>query len=78
MARLLIQSLATGMFLAPDDLGQPDWVMSLRDAAGGVCSDVERVHQLIDDWCDFDDQPVCIDLDCLGTSNDSQVSLGPK
>lgn len=76
MARLLIQSLSTRRFLAPDDLGQPDWVVSLRDAASGVCSEVERIHQLIDDWCDFEDQPVCIDLDCLGTLADCQVSLG--
>ena len=32
--------------------------------------DLETAHQLAQDNCDFDDRPVFIDLDRLGTSND--------
>lgn len=68
--RLIIQSRSTGRFLVPDDLGQPNWVESLLDAGGGVVFDPEIAMQLIDDHCDFEDQPVVIDLDRLGTVND--------
>lgn len=71
MPRLLIQSLATGRFLAPDlSGGEPVWVASLREAGGGVVADVDTAHQLVVDHCDFDDQPILIDLDRLGTVND--------
>ena len=71
MARLLIQSKATGRFLCPAlDGGEPVWVVSLREAGGGVLSDFEAVYQLVEDNCDFDDQPILIDLDRLGTEND--------
>ena len=69
--RLLIQSLATGRFLAPSiEDGQPEWVASLREAGGGVVADIETAQQLVQDNCDFDDQPILIDLDRLGTAND--------
>lgn len=69
--RLLIQSLATGRFLCPSiEDGQPVWVASLREAGGGVVRDVESAHQLVQDNCEFDDQPVMVDLDRLGTIND--------
>ena len=69
--RLLVQSKTTGRFLCPSkEDGQPEWVSSLREAGGGVVDDIERAHQLVTDWCDFDDQPVLIDLDRLGTLND--------
>lgn len=69
--RFLVQSLATGRFLAPAlDDGQPGWVGSLREAGGGVVTDMEAAQQLIEDCCDFDDRPVVIDLDRLGTAND--------
>lgn len=71
MPRLLIQSLTTGKFLCPcPEGGEPIWVSSLRDAGGGVFSDMEDAHQLVIDNADFDDQPVVIDLDRLGTIND--------
>lgn len=69
--RLLIQSLATHRFLCPSlDGGEPVWVSSLREAGGGVVSDVETAHQLVQDNCEFEDQPILIDLDRLGTAND--------
>jgi hypothetical protein len=69
--RLLVQSLATGRFLVPSlEDGQPVWVVSLREAGGGVVDDPEAAQQLIQDWCDFDDKPIAIDLDRLGTAND--------
>lgn len=74
MARLLIQSKATGRFLCPAlDGGEPVWVVSLREAGGGVLSDIEAVHQLVEDNCEFEDQPILIDLDRLGTENDYPV-----
>ena len=69
--RLLIQSQSTGRFLAPSLTdGQPEWVSSLKEAGGGVLSDLESAHQLMQDWCDFEDLPQLIDLDRLGTAND--------
>lgn len=71
MARLVVQSLSTGRFLCPSlDDGQPVWVASLREAGGGVVFDIDSAQQLVSEWCDFDDQPVLIDLDRLGTAND--------
>lgn len=69
--RLLIQSKTTGHFLVPSlDDGQPEWVASLKEAGGGVVSDVESVHQLVHDWCEPEDYPQVIDLDRLGTASD--------
>lgn len=75
MPRYLIQSTATGRFLCPAlDGGEPVWVKSLREAGGGVVTDLDSIHQLIEDNCDFDDLPVVIDLDRLGTENDYPIS----
>lgn len=69
--RLLIQSLATGRFLAPSlQDGQPEWVASLREAGGGVVRDHESAVQLVQDNTDADDEAIVIDLDRLGTVND--------
>jgi hypothetical protein len=69
--RLLIQSLTTGRFLCPSlDGGEPQWVPSLRQAGGGVISDLETAKQLFEDCCDFDDGAVVVDLDRLGTASD--------
>ena len=69
--RLLIQSQSSGRFLAPSlDDGQPEWVSSLKEAGGGVVFDLEAAHQLMQDWCDLEDNPQLIDLDRLGTAND--------
>jgi hypothetical protein len=71
MPRLLIQSKTTGRFLCPSESdGQPGWVSSLKEAGGGVLADMESAFQLVQDHCDFDDQPQVIDLDRLGTLND--------
>lgn len=75
--RLLIQSASTGRFLCPSlDGGEPVWVPSLREAGGGVMGDVEEAHQLVADHCDFEDRPVLIDLDRLGTLNDYPIFEG--
>lgn len=77
MARLLIQSLQTGRFLVPSANGdEPMWVGSLREAGGGVISDMETAAQLFADHCDMDDQAIAIDLDRLGTANDYEVTNG--
>ncbi len=69
--RLIVQSLATGRFLAPSLTdGQPEWVRSLAQAGGGVVEDAERAVQLIHDWADLDDQASIVDLDVLGTTED--------
>ena len=69
--RLIVQSLVTGRFLCPSlDDGQPQWVVSLREAGGGVVTDPEAAQQLLEDCCDFDDKPAVVDLDRLGTVND--------
>lgn len=64
MARYVIQSAFTGQFLAPSmEDGQPEWVMSLRDAA--VVSDLESCAQLIEDHTEAWNRPQVVDLDCL-------------
>jgi len=71
MARFLVQSLASGLFLCPSlEDGTPMWVASLREAGGGVVPDAETAHQLVQDWCEPEDLPSLIDLDRLGTAND--------
>lgn len=71
MARLLIQSRATGRFLAPDPVdNQPVWVIGLRQAGGGVTDDQERIAQLMLDWTEPEDLAQVVDLDRLGTAND--------
>lgn len=71
MPRFLIQSTATGKFLCPDlQGGEPVWVASLREAGGGCVGDMEMIHQLVQDHCDFEDLPCVVDLDRLGTVND--------
>jgi len=69
--RLIVQSLITGRFLCPDmDGGEPVWVRCLREAGGGVVSDIEQAAQLLIDNTDSDDRAIVIDLDRLGTVND--------
>lgn len=76
MPRYLIQSLASGAFLAPNlNDGMPEWVTSLRQAGGGVVADVESAHQLVLDHCEPEDRPILIDLDRLGTVNDYTEDL---
>lgn len=70
MPRLLIQSRATGRFLAPNpEDGQPHWVLGLRAAALGIMDDMDRMAQLIEDHTEFEDLPQVIDLDRLGTAD---------
>lgn len=69
--RLLIQSSVTGRFLAPAlDGGQPEWVVSLKEAGGGVVADMETAIELVGEYADLEDRPQIVDLDRLGTAND--------
>jgi len=73
--RLLVQSLATGRFLVPSlDDGMPEWVVSLRDAGGGVVADEDSAIQLVEDHCEPDDRPIVLDLDRLGTFDDYEAA----
>lgn len=75
MPRYLIQSKTSGKFLIPSmEGGEPEWTLSLREAGGGVVSDLDSVNQLVEDHCEFDDMPTLIDLDRLGMANDYQKS----
>lgn len=72
--RLVIQSANTGKFLCPSlDDGAPVWVVGLREAGGGVVSDVEALLEWVAEYCEVDDVPVLVDLDRLGTANDYPV-----
>jgi hypothetical protein len=72
--RYIIQSQITGRFLAPSITGgEPVWVRSLREAGGGVLTDIEQIAQLVIDNTDPDDRAVIIDLDRLGTANDYPI-----
>lgn len=64
MARYLIQSGSRWQFLHSSPVnGDVTWTPSLRTAMEfGVIDDLEQVHQLIEDHCDFGDSLV-IDLD---------------
>jgi hypothetical protein len=77
MARFLIQSRASGKFLAGLDGDAPIWVADLREAGGGVLDDMDAVTALVVDHCDFDEFPFVIDLDRLGTFNDYPVFVSP-
>ena len=70
MARYIIQSLETGRFLAPSSSGMPEWVVSLREAGGGVFRDADDAFQLVRDNCEPFDRPILIDLDRIGTAED--------
>jgi len=63
--RLIVQSLETGRFLAPDELGQPEWVVSLALASGGITDDPERAFQLAQDWAEVGESVAIVDLDSL-------------
>ena len=61
--------------MCPDlDGGEPLWVKSLREAGGGVLADLDAAYQILFDNCDLEDQPVIVDLDKLGTSDDYPVA----
>ena len=46
------------------------WVSLLQQAGGGVTDDMERIAQLVGDYCEPEDFPQVVDLDRLGTAND--------
>ena len=71
MARYVIQSASTGRFLTADpEGGEPLWVSLLQQAGGGVTDDMERIAQLVGDYCEPEDFAKVVDLDRLGTAND--------
>ena len=74
MPRYVIQSGASGRFLtASPDGDEPMWVSLLQQAGGGVTDDMDRIAQLVADYCDVEDFPQVIDLDRLGTAEDYQL-----
>ena len=68
--RLLVQCLDTGRFLVPSVECGAAYVSSLREAGGGVISDVEHAVQLVHDYSYFDQHLQIVDLDRLGTVSD--------
>jgi hypothetical protein len=70
MPRFVIQSAATGRFLTADPDGGEPCGFLLQQAGGGVTDDMERIAQLVGDYCEPDDFPQVVDLDRLGTAND--------
>lgn len=71
MSRFLVQSLDTGCFLAPGlEDGQPEWVLSLRDAGGGVVPDYDDAAAMAIEYAEMGERVAVIDLDVLGTAND--------
>lgn len=70
--RLLVQSLTSGRYLVPslDIGGDVVWVLSLREAGGGVVFDLERALQLAADYVEFGERVQVVDIDRLGTLND--------
>lgn len=69
--RLLVQSLASGRFLAPSlDDGTPEWVVGLALAGGGIVSDPDAALQLLEDNTEPEDRAVIVDLDRLGGADD--------
>lgn len=74
MPRYIVQSMVTGRFLCPAlDGGEPHWVRSLREAGGGVVTDLEMAAQILADNADSDDRAVLVDLERLGTANDYPI-----
>lgn len=63
--RLIVQSLETGRFLAPGEDGQPEWMLSLVRASGGIVDDPERAFQLAQDWAEHGESVEIVDLDSL-------------
>lgn len=71
MPRFLVQSLETGRFLCPSlSDGQPEWVVSLRDAGGGVVDDAKEAWSMAVEYAEQGEPVQLIDLDRLGTAND--------
>lgn len=74
--RFLIQSRASGKFLCPDlNGGEPVWVLDLREAGGGVFTDLSDAAQFVIDNGLFDDEPFVVDLDRLGTIDDYPLTV---
>ena len=67
--RYLVQSLETGRFLAPGPHG-PEWVLSLREAGGGVMTDEEELMLMACEYAEQGERVQVIDLDRLGTASD--------
>lgn len=71
MPRYIVQSVETGRFLCPSlSDGQPEWVVSLRDAGGGVISDYEMACEMVVEYTEIGESARIIDLDILGTVDD--------
>jgi hypothetical protein len=69
--RLIVQQIQSGRFLVPsDEMGEPFFTRSLKDAGGGVVFDLESGLQLLADYSDVDEPCQLVDLDRLGTAAD--------
>lgn len=65
MAHYLIQSITRGAFLVPDENNQPTWERNLKNCAAGVLTDIENVHQMVHEYCDYDELIVIVELETL-------------
>lgn len=63
--KLLIQSLASGAFLVPDENNQPCWVIDLNQCACGVLDDYDNAVQMIIEYCDFEHRAQIVDLEAI-------------
>lgn len=71
MPRYLVQSASTGRFLVPSlDDGTPGWVLSLREAGGGVVADYGMAAEMAIEYADIGESVQVVDLDLLGTALD--------
>jgi hypothetical protein len=69
--RLVVQSLETGRFLCPSLVdGQPEWVVSLREAGGGVITDQDEAFTMAVEYAEHGEPVQVVDLDRLGTADD--------
>lgn len=71
MPRYLVQSQSTGRFLVPSmEDGSPEWVVSLREAGGGVVGDYEAAACMAVEYAEVGEGVQVVDLDRLGTGAD--------
>lgn len=65
MPKYLIQSVERGAFLVPDENNEPRWERNLKKCVSGVLTDLDNVHQMIIEYCDFDDHIVIVDIEAF-------------
>lgn len=71
MPRYLVQSASTGRFLVPSlEDGSPVWVLSLREAGGGVVADYLMAAEMAVEYAEIGECVQVVDIDRLGTARD--------